>query len=334
MPVYNGGAYLKAAIDSILDQTFSDFEFLIIEDGSTDDSAATIRSYSDRRITVLSNGENRGLVCSLNRGIENAKGDYIARMDSDDISLPDRLQRQVIFMDGNPDIGLCGSWIETMGEISGYINKYPSDHEDIKANLLFNTSLAHPTVMIRRSVLEENNLRYDESHRFYYEDYGLWIKISRVTKMANIPQVLLRYRLYKKSFSRAYAEENKTGADALRRMQLASLGLNPSDEEIILHNSLQPRSGEPVQGFLDKEAAWLLKIIDANKRSRIYKDRSLEKTIYGRWRTVCGFNAAKDLTAWRAFISSPLFSLGGWRRCFHSLKIFAKCSLSYGRRIF
>ncbi|MEO8637388.1 MAG: glycosyltransferase [Candidatus Taylorbacteria bacterium] len=324
MPVYNGETYLGDAIESILGQTYLNFEFLIIDDGSTDRSAEIIRSYIDPRIFVLSNAENRGLVYSLNRGLQNAKGKYVARMDSDDICVPERLEKQITFMEKHPDIGICGTWIKTIGEKGGYTHKYLTDHDDIKANLLFNTSFAHPTVMIRKSVLEENDLRYDEADKFYFEDYSLWIKMSRVTKIANIPEVLLLYRVHKKSSSQINALQNRFGADNLRREQLLALGMNPSPEEVILHNSLWGKEQESIADFLKKEEAWLLKILLANKKTLMYSQSSLEKVIFKRWRTICGFNTSDGLAVWKKFIASPLYDFGGKKRYIDSLKIFLK----------
>ena len=116
MPVYNGERYLREAIDSILNQTFKDFEFLIINDGSTDLSVEIIESYADKRISLAHNGQNLGLITTLNRGFDLACGEYIARMDCDDISLPDRLEKQVVFMDNHPEIGICGSWVSAISD--------------------------------------------------------------------------------------------------------------------------------------------------------------------------------------------------------------------------
>jgi glycosyltransferase involved in cell wall biosynthesis len=329
MPVYNGEIYLKDAINSILSQSYTDFELLIIDDGSTDKSVEIIKSYKDSRIVLFLNNKNCGLAHSLNFGINNSKGKYIARMDCDDISIPTRLEKQVRFMDNNPEFGICGTWIKTIGEISNYTNKYLENSDEIKANLLFNTSFAHPSVMIRKSVLTENNLKYNEDHKFYYEDYGLWVELSRVTKMTNIPEVLLRYRVYKKSFSRAYTAENVLGAKHLRNAQLKVLGLYPSSEEIILHNSLRYLDSNinDVYEFLKRESIWLNKIVEANKNLLIYSEKSLEKIIYNRWKTICGFNASTGILVWKSFINSPIFKFGNNKRYFDNLKIIIKCLL-------
>ena len=137
MPVYNGSKYLKAAIDSILSQSFTDFEFLIINDGSTDDSVKIINSYHDQRIKLIDNKINQGLVAVLNQGLKLAIGEYIARMDSDDFSTCNRLSQQVRFMDKHNDIGVLGSWVKIMKGSDEFLGRYFLNHEEIKANLLF-----------------------------------------------------------------------------------------------------------------------------------------------------------------------------------------------------
>jgi glycosyltransferase involved in cell wall biosynthesis len=177
MPVYNGAKYLKEAIDSVLSQTFRDFEFLIIDDGSTDSSVEIIKSYNDQRIRLEQNDKNFGLIYSLNKGIDLTKNKYIARMDADDISLPDRLKIQFEFMESHFDIAVSGVYTITIGKVNGHTNKFFTEPEDIKANLLFNTSLEHPSVIIRKEILQKYNLFYNENFK-HSEDFDLWERIS------------------------------------------------------------------------------------------------------------------------------------------------------------
>lgn len=192
MPVYNGEKYLKDAIDSILNQTFIDFEFIIINDGSIDNTRKIIESYDDQRILLI-NQENKGLPITLNIGIEIARGEFIARMDADDISEENRLMEQVEFMDQNSEVGICGSNINLINDKSEHIGHmmYPLEHDDIKAQMLFNCPLAHPTVIFRKSFLDESGLRYSEGKS---EDYDLWTRSVYITKVANINKYLLGYR--------------------------------------------------------------------------------------------------------------------------------------------
>lgn len=194
MPVYNAGKYLREAIDSVLNQTFSDFEFLIYNDGSIDDSDEIIKSYSDPRIIYTRIEKNAGYVTLLNKGIDQAKGQFIARMDADDISLPSRFAEQIKFMNENLEIGICGCWIEQFGSRSGQV-KLPSSNIDIITSLFYGTPFAHPSVIIRKSVLKENKLYYNNDYLFA-EDYELFERMLLITKAANINKFLLKYRLH------------------------------------------------------------------------------------------------------------------------------------------
>ena len=175
MPVYNGSKYLDDAIKSILNQTFQNLEFVIIDDGSTDDSLNIIKSYNDNRIRLIENKANQGQSKTLNKGINLARGTYIARVDQDDISRSDRLEKQLEFMEKNSDIDVCGSWVELMGKQSDVLN-LETRSEEIKISLLTNQNLAHPAVMIRKSTLIKHNLDYDPKF-IIANDYDLWVRM-------------------------------------------------------------------------------------------------------------------------------------------------------------
>src|SRR5262245_60726064 len=142
MPVYNGEAYLHEAIDSMLAQTCADFELLVLNDGSRDRSGEIARSYADPRVRLVENQANLGVVPTLNRGLDLARGAFIARMDADDRSLPERLARQLAFLRAHSEVGICGTWMEAIGEGAGYMWRYPADHERIRCALLFESALA------------------------------------------------------------------------------------------------------------------------------------------------------------------------------------------------
>lgn len=192
MPVFNGEKYLAEAVDSILNQTFTDFEFIIVNDGSTDATAKILAGYGDERIRLVSS-EHKGLVYCLNKGLELSAGKYIARMDADDISIPQRLQIQYDFMESYPDIGICGGNYRVLG--GKYVSKLPATDADIRATLFGQSAFCHPTVMLRKDVLDKSGLRYDKDF-FRAEDYRLWIDLLDYTKGATIPKVLLHYRLH------------------------------------------------------------------------------------------------------------------------------------------
>lgn len=197
MPVYNGALYLKEAIDSILSQTHTNLELIIINDGSTDNSEEIIRSYEDNRIRYIINEKNSGICVTLNKGLDIAEGKYIARMDCDDISVPERLQKQIEYMELNPSIGILGSDIIVFGEgIKEQIFTFEHDKNCCKAGLLFNTCAAHPVIMMRKSLVDEHLFRYNDIYRGL-EDFELWYRISKHAELVNLSYPLLYYRKHK-----------------------------------------------------------------------------------------------------------------------------------------
>jgi hypothetical protein len=199
MPVHNGAAYLRAAIESVLAQTLADFELLIVDDGSTDATPDILATFDDPRIVVVRNPTNLGLVASLNLGIERARGAYIARMDADDLCMRGRLWAQARYLDRHPEIGLLGTAfvrIDAQGEVIFPAWLAPGETVENTAgylgwSLLWRTSIQHPTAMIRRSAL--GAMRYDAAY-FTAEDYELWARMGHVTGVARLPGAYLSYR--------------------------------------------------------------------------------------------------------------------------------------------
>jgi glycosyltransferase involved in cell wall biosynthesis len=195
MSVYNGGEYLKQAIASILEQTFVDFEFIIINDGSTDNSEVVIKGFSDSRIKLVSRN-NKGLIVSLNEGLALAQGEYIARMDADDIAHTERLSKQVKFLDEHRDIALLGTWVRTIdevGEVKGEYSYPPQDYSKIKSYAILHNPFIHPTVMFRKAeIVTLGGYSHDYKH---IEDYELWSRVLKNCRAANLPEMLLDYRV-------------------------------------------------------------------------------------------------------------------------------------------
>jgi glycosyltransferase involved in cell wall biosynthesis len=198
MSIYNEKVeWIHESIDSILGQTFFDFEFIIVNDcPGRDDNVLMLEEYrkKDNRIIVVSNEKNSGLIKSLNKAINIAKGKYLARMDADDISLPCRFEKQVEIMEQNPNIIVCGSKFELFGIKREYKFVFPEKSEDIKNLLIKQCCFAHPTTMIRKSVLMEQNIRYDEN-ALHAEDYKLWVDLYDAGDFYNIQDTLLLYRI-------------------------------------------------------------------------------------------------------------------------------------------
>lgn len=194
MPVYNCALYLAEAIESILNQTFSDFELIILDDCSTDGSAQLAQTFTDERIVYHRNEKNLGLANNLNVGLRMAKGKYIARMDGDDISFSERFQTQIDFLESHPDIDLCSCGLEMFGtENTVWVRE--TDPEAIKITMMFYSPVLHASSIWRRESFEKHNLYYDQN-AFPAEDYDLWARAIFHCRLVNIPQVLYKYRIH------------------------------------------------------------------------------------------------------------------------------------------
>jgi len=286
LSVYNAEKYLAEAIESILNQSYENFEFIIINDGSTDRSLEVINSYDDQRIVCISR-DNRGLITSLNEGIEQSKGKYIARMDADDISLPKRFEEQVKFMEKNLDIGICGTAVIMFGEdMKNTLWKLASNDQTIRTELLFSSSLAHPTIMIRRAVLVENSLHYNEDF-VHAEDIELWTNMAKYTKFANLKIPLLKYRVVENSISRKADKNSEQRYLVLKRVfqkYLKYLEIKNSEEENRLHFNLTVNSRLKKSNIefriLNK---YFSKIVQANNQNKVFDTRELKKVLGKKW---------------------------------------------------
>lgn len=205
MPVYNAGDFLHDSIPSVINQTFKDYEFLILDDGSTDYSRSIVKQYDDPRIKLIE--LNNDFIATLNYGLKVAKGKYIARMDADDIMLPERLKEQYNFMENNPEINLCGSLFRSFGESDSEYKLLCDSIELYKHMILYNP-IAHPTVMMRTSVIRKNQLKYKQEYK-YAEDYKLWLDFLKYGRIANINKVLLLYRISPNQISQQKRDRQK-----------------------------------------------------------------------------------------------------------------------------
>jgi glycosyltransferase involved in cell wall biosynthesis len=213
MPVYNGEKYLRPAIESILNQTFTDYEFIIINDGSTDSSEEIILSYKDPRIKYVRNEKNIKLIATLNKGLDLCRGEYIARMDADDISYPNRFETQVKFMSANPEYGLCGTNID----IDNYDHSWVrlGDIEFTRFCFLFHNPVCHPTTFIRTSVIRKFKLDYPAEY-IHAEEYILWLRIMDHSKCINLDEKLLNYRMHTGQVSQVFKPEQLRMGERIR----------------------------------------------------------------------------------------------------------------------
>jgi glycosyltransferase involved in cell wall biosynthesis len=286
MPLYNTAPYLKEAIDSILNQTFADFEFLIIDDASTDGSVDIVKSYHDPRIKLIQKPKNTGLTNSINMGLDAARGEYIARMDSDDISLPDRFAKQVAFLDAHPQVGVCGTWVDFIGSQTGTERK-ETDAKAIKNNLFRTNQFCHPAVFIRAATLREHGIRFVPALE-PAEDYAFWISVSRVAQLVNLPEVLLHYRIHPHQVSRVWSKEQSERFDHLRLEQVKELGIACSPEEGDLHLALLKGTLPATATNVFKAYQWINRLDQHNEKTRLFDPVLFRAALRQDWARLVG----------------------------------------------
>lgn len=224
MPVYNTPEkYLRESIESILNQTCDDFEFIIVDDGSKEYISQIIESYNDKRIKYVYQ-DNTGIVGALNKGIKISSGKYIARMDSDDISLPNRFERQVKFLDNNPEYGLCGTLVEEFDDETGELKNIFGTFKEfpVLSDILFQTIICHPTAMFRKSILDKYQILYSANFP-HAEDQHMWYQMIKYSKISVIQEQLLKYRRHKNAVSSINELKGIESANNVRIMILKDI---------------------------------------------------------------------------------------------------------------
>jgi glycosyltransferase involved in cell wall biosynthesis len=325
MPVFNGEAYVHHAIESILQQTFNDFEFIVINDGSTDKSGSIISSYSDSRIKLLFNPVNLGLVYSLNYGIENSRGEYIARMDADDISLPERLKIQVEFLEANPSYGMCGTFYQVI-DIHGKRHHkvdLPETDRDIRTFLNFGNCFCHSTVMFRADLTKK--YKYEQQY-FLIEDYKLWYSFSRSGRISILPFYTIYYRMHDSNISAVKKNQMHLMLQEMNEIILRDLHIDYSDGELLIHTNFLVFNYQFFQAnpHIKELESWILKMYAVMKNDERFNPNIIAKIFLRRWFVIC----FKTKNFYHIFFS-PLFL----RFKLNYLKYFAeKISDSYFKR--
>ena len=286
MPVYNGAAYLKDAIESVLWQTYVDFVFLIVNDGSTDDTENIILSFNDSRIQYVKNAENLKLVNTLNKGLSLVRTKYVARIDADDVSLPDRLERQVSYMEQNPDVGVVGTWCRTFGEGIPAVIKYEVANSDICFRQLYQIQIVHPSCMMRMSVLNQLDLVYDESY-LHAEDYELFTRLSHITKLANIPEILHLYRKHDEAVSILYKNQQKENSLRVIKREFSIVGVNISDLQAEDFCRLNYQDYRNIQMSATEMKLFLEHLVLANQSSQIFDESFFLEKLSDLWFSYC-----------------------------------------------
>jgi len=317
MPVYNTDTYIKQAIQSILDQTFTDFELIIIDDASTDRSAEIVKSFTDPRIIFIQNEKKGTIVSARNQALSLARGEFIAPLDSDDIAYPDRLTLQVDFLEKNKDFGIVGGGVEVInkdGVPTGVKWREIIPSEKMPIRSLFNNCFSQSAVLIRKQAIPK------EGYVEYSEDYGMWIKILRSWKGINLPHMLLKYRSHEENSSHRTRPQLNNAVQNIIISQIKNLGIQPTDEEIKIHRSNYGFSGtdSETKQFIEKREAWLTKLSLVNKKVGLYKEKLFNEVMAERFLTTLESNAHLGLYGWKVLVKSPLIKdlnlNEGWKK--------------------
>lgn len=266
LPVYNVASYIQECIDSLLNQTIQDFELIIIDDASTDNTLNIIRNFNDPRIKIIEKKRNLGLIHSLNLGVENAKGEYVARMDGDDISTLDRFQKQYEVLKNNKEIDVCGCWLQQFGKKNETI-KHAKYHEEILVNMLSSCSMSMCSVMCRKEVFK--NYRFNDN-KIHVEDYDFWSRVAWTIKFYNIQEVLYFYRMHEAQVSTRHKKKQMVADIPIKLFLFKKLGYNTINysDELISRVLLLDKyiSINDLNLFLK----WLKELAMLNKKNKVY----------------------------------------------------------------
>jgi glycosyltransferase involved in cell wall biosynthesis len=310
MPMFNSEKYISAAIESILKQTFKDFELIILNDGSTDGSKKIVESYSDNRIRLIENTHNLGLARTRNILISEAKGEFMAWLDSDDIALPQRLEIQVDFLEKNLRHAMVASWariIDSNNLPTGKFVKSYIPNTNLSALLLFVNYIVQSSVMLRRNLLPDEHYNLDFPPT---EDYELWVRIARKHPIAILKDILVDYRFHDSSISITQNSRAKLTVKLNHQQQLQQLGMNPTLEEIDLHYALGFGNGKTTdKDFIEKAEAWLLKIKEHNRINKIYDLKALNNVLGHRWTKICTSNPTLGFRVLGLYFKSKVLNL-------------------------
>lgn len=306
MSAYNCAPYIDEAVSSVSEQTYPDFEFLIIDDASTDDTWPKLQQHAqeDRRIRLFRNDRNLGIARSLNRLIPESTGEYIARMDADDIALPERFAKQVAVLDsGKAD--LCGGWMTVFGAAPEVIWSTPGNDVEIKTGLLFGQMFSHPTVMLRRELMERH--KYDPS-TVPAEDYDLWVRMAPNAIMYNIPELLIRYRTHPAQISTRARKKQWESAASIASKHLKSIGLSFTENERKVHALISHPDPPASLNYVHYTDSWLRKLLTA------FDGKTQAQRLIARmWYRYCLKAAAHGPLVFWLFLRSPVTRYGAFR---------------------
>ncbi len=309
MPAYNVGQYIAQAIQSVLDQTYEDFELIIINDGSTDNTKTVITSFNDSRIKYFENEKNSGIVFSRNRGLKLAKGEYIGMLDADDVAHSEKFKKQIAFLEQNKDFGMLGSWANFIDEEGVRLAgswKLKAPPEMIPSIMLFKNYFLQSAVIYRKECISQFSFREGFD---ILEDYLIWLEIINKYKAWNLQEYLIDYRVHDGGVTKMHQQKKLEKEKKVFQIQFNHLGIDATAQEMELH--LLIRDDKPISKIetLKSIEKWLLKIQEKNNELKIYDQKILGKVIFNRWLKVCEKAKGLHFRMLYQLFASELFSI-------------------------
>ncbi len=309
MPVYNSRKFVAESIRSLLDQTFADFDLIIVDDGSTDSSTEIIAGFTDPRIRVLTNDKNQGIVFSRNKGLAEIRGEFYAPFDSDDIASNDKLEKQVKYLDAHPEITMIGSWAKMMDESNKTLNKrwkLTSKPELIPSIMLFRNYFVHSSLLVRRKAIENTNY---EPGLDVVEDYKFCADLAFSHPVSIFPDYLLKYRVHSQSAMRINSHRMREQDIKIYHYLFGKLGIKLSQTDLNCIFAL--KGNEKIDDFnlLLQIHQFLLNILNQNLMHNFFDQHNLKKTVADRWLKACFLGKNLHVKMIAQLVSSPLTRL-------------------------
>lgn len=291
MTLYNKGPYVAEAIQSVLAQTFTDFELLVVDDASTDDGLEVVKGFADARIRILESPVNTGRAAAANRGFDAARGEYVAVLDADDIAHPERLAKQVAYIDAHPGTGACGSWTNVV-DAPDQMLRLPAEDAACRGRMLFGMPVIYGAALLRRSVLEEHGLRCDPDWRKPGMDYLFMLAIGRYSSYANLQEPLLSYRLGMNNMR--HGRDEMADRIALEHETLRLFNIPATDAEVELHVAFLGHFAKPFTAARVRALwAWKQKLVALNRERKLFTVDLFEHELERRWNRL--FHRIADL---------------------------------------
>lgn len=281
IPVYNKAPYLKDCLDSVFSGTWTDLEVVAVDDASTDESLAVLKGYNDPRLRIIALPTNLGPAGAANRGLDEARGEYIVRLDADDINVPDRIAKQVAYMEAHPEVGASGGALTLFGS-TDVTWRFPLTNAEAQAQLLFGVPVSQGASILRRSVLEAHHLRYDPRWPRVGEDWLFWARMGRVTAFGNLPDVLTLYRRGEQNIS--HGRDKVKDHEVILRALFSALDIPLTDEQLELHlMALKLFRRPPTADRIRALRAWMDSLLAMNNERALFPKEAFAQRVERAW---------------------------------------------------